>query len=138
MKQADKLKTLHKDLQIILHHADRMKLMQFGISEGHRTVERQMQLFKEGKTKIDGIKKLSKHNYNPSLAVDLFALKDGKADFNKDNIIYLAGIIVALSEMFYERGMTSYQIRWGGNWDRDGEIITDQDFDDLVHFELVV
>jgi hypothetical protein len=28
-------------------------------------------------------------------------------------------------------------IRWGGNWDMDGEPITDQDFQDLVHFELI-
>jgi peptidoglycan L-alanyl-D-glutamate endopeptidase CwlK len=28
------------------------------------------------------------------------------------------------------------KLRWGGNWDRDGEPVTDQDFQDLVHFEL--
>lgn len=28
-------------------------------------------------------------------------------------------------------------IRWGGNWDMDGEPVTDQNFQDLVHFELV-
>jgi hypothetical protein len=27
-------------------------------------------------------------------------------------------------------------VRWGGNWDRDNEVVTDQKFDDLVHFEI--
>jgi hypothetical protein len=27
-------------------------------------------------------------------------------------------------------------IRWGGDWDRDGDVL-DQDFDDLFHFEIV-
>ncbi len=28
-------------------------------------------------------------------------------------------------------------IRWGGNWDQDGEPVTDQDFQDLMHYEIV-
>jgi len=33
--------------------------------------------------------------------------------------------------------MLEVDLRWGGNWDMDGEPITDQDFQDLVHFEEV-
>jgi len=29
-----------------------------------------------------------------------------------------------------------YEIRWGGDWDRDGEL-TDQTFMDLGHFEIL-
>ena len=43
----------------------------------------------------------------------------------------LAGIILTCA---VKRGI---KIRWGGNWDMDSEPITDQDFQDLVHYERV-
>ena len=31
--------------------------------------------------------------------------------------------------------MMGYKLRWGGDWDRDGET-KDNNFDDLVHIEI--
>ena len=44
---------------------------------------------------------------------------------------YLAGIVVGIAHSM------DIPIRWGGNWDRDNEILSDQKFDDCPHFELV-
>tara|TARA_R110000787_G_scaffold165251_5_gene278359 strand:- start:4573 stop:4992 length:420 start_codon:yes stop_codon:yes gene_type:complete len=40
--------------------------------EGHRPVERQQLLFTRGLTQLDGVTKLGKHNFNPSLAIDVY------------------------------------------------------------------
>lgn len=125
-----RLKTCDKRLQSIMYRAIQVTDVDFGIAEGYRTVERQQELFKEGKTKIDGITAISNHNVNPSIAVDIYGYVNGKADYSVPVMCYLAGLIRACA---IELG---YKIRWGGNWDQDGEILTDQNFDDLPHFEL--
>jgi len=33
-------------------------------------------------------------------------------------------------------GRMTHDLRWGGDWDRDTQV-DDNNFDDLVHFELV-
>jgi len=72
----------------------------------------------------------SKHNRKPSLAVDLQPyprpLKDNKL---WGALGYLAGRGVSVAE---ELGIT---LRWGGDWDRDGDL-TDQNFNDLFHWEI--
>jgi len=103
----------------------------FGIAEGHRSIQRQQELFKENKTEKDGINNLSKHNYNPSLAIDIYSWVEGKSNYAVHNLCYLAGIIESVALELH------YQIRWGGNWDMDGVLINDQKLQDLVHFEIV-
>ena len=72
-----------------------------------------------------------KHNKMPSEAVDVVPYINGKASWDKLHCCVLAGIVLACAVRLGE------SVRWGGNWDMDGEPITDQDFQDLVHFELV-
>ena len=49
--------------------------------------------------------------------------------------IQLGGLWVGLgASICLEHG---YLIRWGGNWDRDSLVITDQNFQDLGHVELI-
>jgi peptidoglycan L-alanyl-D-glutamate endopeptidase CwlK len=109
----------------------------FGIAEGHRSIELQQQYFNEGKSKIDGITRKGKHNYTPSLAVDIYAYVNNKAVWDKETISYLAGIIQACAVILFKEGKINHIIRWGGNWDMDGEILYDQSFDDRPHFELI-
>lgn len=114
----------------------------FGISEGHRSLSRQKQLFDEGKTKIDGISKKGKHNYKPSLAVDIYIYHPNsetrkKVAYNKIHLAYVAGIIQASAKELADKGGVSHVIRWGANWDSDGVIDFDQAFDDYPHFELI-
>ena len=131
-----RLATCHEDLQIIALEALAVSNVDFGIAEGHRPITRQKALFDKGLSKIDGITKLGKHNHDPSKAFDIYAWVGGKSSYNTATLSYLAGIIVSTAKRLYEQGKTKHLVRWGGNWDKDGEIITDQRFQDLVHFEI--
>jgi peptidoglycan L-alanyl-D-glutamate endopeptidase CwlK len=130
------LKTCHKDLQKIASEAIRVSRIDFGISEGYRSVEKQQEYFNQGKSKVDGIKIKGKHNYNPSMAFDIYAYVGGKAVWETKHLCYLGGMIVGIAEMLLAKGEITHKLRWGGNWDMDGEIISDQTFQDLPHFEL--
>ena len=129
------LATCHPDLQRILTEALKVSDIDFGISEGHRPAAKQKEYFDAGKSKIDGVKKKSKHNLTPSMAADTYAYVGGVSYKQKD-IIFLAGVVTATANSLFAQGEITHKVRWGGNWDRDGEIITDQNFQDLVHFEL--
>ena len=133
----EKLSTCHVDLQLIMNTVINITDVDFGISEGNRSLAKQHQYFVEGKSKIDGIVRKGKHNYLPSLAVDIYPYFDGGAKWDNEHLSYLAGIIHAVAEMLYAQGKISHKIRWGGNWDMDGVILLDQSFDDRPHFELI-
>ena len=132
-----RLDTCHKDLQKIVLASIELSPIDFGIAEGHRTKERQKELFDQGKSKIDGITVKGKHNYSPSLAFDFYAFVGGKAIWEPQHLCVIAGIIQATAKMLYIQGEVEHRLRWGGNWDGDGEIISDQNFIDLPHFELL-
>ncbi len=131
-----RLATCHKNLQYIMMAAIKKSSVDFGIAEGHRSVERQNKLFIEGKSKIDGINRLGQHNHQPSMAADIYLFINGKASWSNEALSFVAGIIHATAEDLYEAQLIHHKIRWGGNWDKDGEILTDQSFDDRPHFEL--
>lgn len=111
---------------------------------GHRSPQEQFELWQEGrefingkweitgtvKTYMDGHNNISKHNIYPSPAIDVAPFIKGKVSFNRDHCVYFAGIVMRIAE---ERGL---KLVWGGNWNRDDEIMTDQTFQDLLHFEL--
>ncbi len=138
----EKLNTCHKDLQAVLKLAISRSKIDFGISEGNRSLQRQLQLFNEGKSKIDGIKNKGKHNYSPSLAVDIYIYHPElatrqKLAYDRMHLAYVAGVIDACSDELIEQGKITHKIRWGANWDSDGIIDYDQSFDDFPHFELI-
>ena len=123
------LQTVHPDLEIIVEDALDTGIMDFSIIEGHRPKGQQNRYYILGKSKVkwpDG-----KHNKKPSEAVDAAPYIKGKVSWNKSHCCVLAGIILACAA---KRGT---KLRWGGNWDMDSEPITDQDFQDLAHYERV-
>ena len=132
-----RLSTCHQDLQLIFNEAINVSRVDFGVAEGHRSIEDQFKYFSQGKSRIDGINKKGKHNYSPSLAIDIYAYVNGKASWEKDSLNYLAGLVIGISEMLYKQDKITHKLRWGGNWNRDGIILADQSFDDLPHFELI-
>ncbi len=71
---ASRLRTCHNDLQRIMNEAVAVSNIDFGIAEGHRSIEKQQQYYKEGKSKIDGVNKIGKHNLKPADG----AVKKGK------------------------------------------------------------
>lgn len=76
----------------------------------------------------------SKHNQSAigsdkSLAVDIAPYPIRWKDTNE--FIYVAGMVMQVANDL------GHKVRWGGNWDQDDDIIDDQTFQDLGHFELV-
>ncbi len=67
-RSKEKLAQCHADLQLIANEALKVSRMDFGISEGHRTIEKQQEYFHAGKSKVDGIKIKEKNNYQPKQA----------------------------------------------------------------------
>jgi len=137
-----KLESVHHDLVKIIKLAITRTPVDFGISEGHRTLERQKELYDQGKSKIDGINKKGKHNYSPSLAIDLYAYHPDievrkKLAYDVPTLCIIAGVIISCADELKAKGDIKHSVRWGGNWDNDGVILYDQSFDDLPHFELV-
>lgn len=137
----DRLHSCHEDLVKIHQKAIELSPIDYGISEGYRSPERQLQLFTEGKSKIDGVNQLGKHNVMPSMATDIFIYHPDinirrKLIYHNESLAMVAGVIIASAELLYSKGEIAHKIRWGGNWDKDGVILLDQSFDDLVHFEL--
>ena len=105
----------------------------FSVIEGHRTLERQLSLYNQGKSQIDGVNRKGQHNYWPSRAVDVLPYPgeiNGVSVWkDKQRFCVLAGLIMAAAA---EEGVS---IRWGGDWDGDGNN-ADSNFNDLPHFEL--
>jgi len=133
-----RLASCREEIQQVMKLSIKRSPVDFGIACGHRTVEEQQKLYAQGRTKtgsivtyVDGVNKKSQHNINPSNAVDIYGWVNGKATWDEKTLIFLAGIINASAD---ELGII---LRWGGNWDNDGEIITDQNFLDLPHFEFL-
>ncbi len=132
-----RLATCHIDLQLIFTTAIVICPIDFGIAEGHRSVSLQLKYFNEGKSKIDGISRKGKHNYIPSLATDIYLWINGKTSYDKESLSYVMGFINGVAEMLLAQGKITHRLRWGGNWDMDGEILHDQSFDDRPHCELI-
>ena len=119
-------------LQHVAKQALAYGLIDFTIVEGYRTDEKQHQYFIEDKSKVDVGDPAAKHNYRrPAEAFDAAPFVNGAISWKWQHCIFLAGVMLAAAKKVGE------DLRWGGNWDMDGEPVTDQEFQDLVHYELV-
>ncbi len=138
-KSLERLRTCHPDIQLICEEV--ILIYDFSVLEGSRTLERQNELFQEGKSKLDGIHNKSKHQVSYqqpySMAVDI-APYPVKWEGNKAKARFymLAGYMFATAEYLYSLGTITHKLRWGGDWDSDKNF-EDQSFDDLPHMELV-
>lgn len=118
-----KLQTCHPDLQAVIRKA--ITQINFTVLEGSRDEAAQNSAFAAGKSKLKYPH--GKHNAFPSKAVDIAPYP---VDWNnRERFAFLAGIMLATAKSMQIR------LRWGGDWDRNGEM-SDNKFDDLVHFEL--
>lgn len=107
---------------------------------GYRGEKDQNRLYREGKSTKEWGE--SKHNIwlgesSPDApAVDIYPHVDGRmvtGDKKGDaaQLVYFSGIVIGRAESL------GIPIRWGGNWDMDDIIVTDQTFNDLGHYELM-
>jgi len=122
-----RLSTCHEDLQAICNET--LKLMDITVLEGHREKDKQDAAYKAGNSKLKYPQ--SKHNSQPSRAVDIAPWVNGQVPWDDAKYFYfMAGIVMKVAA---DLGV---KLRWGGDWDSDNNF-DDQSFDDLVHFELV-
>ena len=138
-KSLDKLHECHKDIQAILKEL--IDIYDFSIIEGHRTLDTQQKYFKEGKSKLDGINKKSKHQSFPSMAVDIMPYKKGTNAFSGNELddrrfYMMMGMVKAIADRLLKDGTITHKVRFGLDWDGD-DTFKDQTFHDLPHFELV-
>lgn len=123
-KSKAKLATCDARLQELFNQV--IKHYDCSILEGHRSDERQEELFRQGKSKLRAGQ--SKHNKNPSLAIDVAPYP---IDWNDKNKFYhFVGYVKATADQL------NIKIRCGADWDNDNDL-NDQTFFDLPHFELV-
>lgn len=125
------------DLVVTLSYVDR--IYPFEVICGHRSREEQNVAFLNGKSKVEYPN--SKHNFLPSLAVDIAPKVNGKLILANDStslnyqkelrqIYHFCGFVLAV---FFNKGI---KVKWGGDWDSDLDII-EKNFNDLYHFELI-
>jgi len=111
---------VHPDLVKVARLALKKSPVDFGISEGLRSVERQKELFAAGKSKTMKSRHITGH------AIDIFPA--GKPiDWKK--------MIIIQKIMFEVANELNIPIRWGGDWNENGQT-TDEQFYDSPHFEL--
>ena len=118
-KSKERLKGVDSNLVKVLNEL--IKIMDVTIIEGVRSKERQEQLLAQGKTKT----KYSKHITGK--AVDLAPYPINWED--REMFHYMGGMLRSIGQSM------GLKIRWGGDWDSDGDI-NDNKFDDLVHVEI--
>ena len=125
-----KLATAERDLQTIFQEA--IKIVDFSVVYGHRTVEEQAALFAQGRTTkgniityCDGTDKKSKHNYSPSKAVDIIPYPTGWRD--EERFSYVAGVVMTTADRLWREGKIENKLTWGGDWKK---------FKDRPHFQI--
>ena len=129
----EKLETCDPRIQLIIRGVLSLGLMDITVTEGVRSKELQDEYYSKKKSRVKWPN--GKHNVTKpdqkGKAVDVAPYVAGKVSYDQRHCCFLAGLIQAVAVAL------GFKIRWGGNWDMDGEPVTDQDFQDLVHFELI-
>lgn len=147
--------TLHEDIQTVISLALKKCAVDFTLYEGYRSPEEQFEYYKKGRkidhttgkwvvvdekkriTNIDGFKIKGKHNHYPSHAVDFHIYVPDKPQltWDKVHLTYVAASLMLIAEFLYDNGLIHHKLRWGGNWDRDGDL-ADNRLYDLPHLEI--
>lgn len=128
-----RLALVDHNLQLICHEL--IKHYDVSVISGFRGKPEQDELFRTKKSTKKWPK--SKHNFNSagmlqplSMAVDLAPYPIDWNDLTR--FVYMAGLFKGIA------AANDIPIIWGGDWNNNGIIITDQTFNDYGHFELVL
>jgi hypothetical protein len=129
-----KLATCHPDLQMLATTV--LGIHDCTVVYGRRDEATQNRLFADGKTKKQFPN--SKHNPNPSMAIDLAPYVPTVNLYDFQYSLYFAGIVLGTADQLYATGKMQHRVRWGGNWsvqrDRNYKL---NSFYDGLHFELI-
>jgi peptidoglycan L-alanyl-D-glutamate endopeptidase CwlK len=95
-------------LREIAHMALTISAVDFGIPEdgGLRTDDRQLALYKAGKSQLDGIKGVS--NHQTGKALDFYAFVNGKASWDTQHLAMVAAAFLQAASL------CGYKLKWGG------------------------
>lgn len=129
-----KLSTCHPDLQALFFEV--IREFDCTIIQGYRDKAGQDAAFAAGKTQLKWPH--GKHNSQPSMAVDVAPCElDGSIEWgDRRRFDFFAGWVLGIASQLRDKGKMTLSVRWGGDWNRNTEV-TDNNFNDLVHFELV-
>jgi len=130
-----RLATCHPDLQTLL--LDVIKTHDCTILEGARPREKQAEYRASGRSKVSWPN--SNHNVDgvrrtTSWAVDVAPYPIDWHDHAR--FVAFARYVLATAKALRAQGRMTYEVRWGGDWDRDGDH-RDERFFDGPHFELL-
>jgi len=121
-----KLDDVDPDLRLVMIEAIKLTVIDFGITEGMRSLERAEQLKTDGFSKVG-----SKSKHCQGKAVDIVAYDGSKVTWDLDFYEEIAQAVGEVSELL------DIPIRWGGSWvTSDFKLNRDMSFIDAVHFEL--
>lgn len=135
-KSREKLVGVHPLLVQVIHGVMSLQVMDFSVNEGVRTLERQRQLVKEGKSKTLDSKHL-KQSDGYGHAADLYPHPVNMPLVHKNDPreIFRFGVLCGL--MLAEAKRQGVLVVNGADWDGDGETL-DHTFFDAPHFQLVL
>lgn len=119
----DNLKGVDPKLVAIAYRALELSDLDFGITEGLRTLERQKVLLAEKKTKT------LKSYHLTGKAIDIKIYKNGEISWDIEDFAHVSKFFMQAAR---ELGA---KITWGGDWDHDGDW-KDESFRDGPHFQL--
>jgi peptidoglycan L-alanyl-D-glutamate endopeptidase CwlK len=114
-RSKDRLSGVHPDLVKVIEEAIKESPLDFSITEGLRTKERQKELFDAGKSQTMNSRHIT------GKAVDIAVLVDGKVTWEFPKYQMVADHIKKIAKDM------KIDIVWGGDW---------QSFKDGPHFEL--
>ena len=122
------LATCDERLQVVAHSV--ITRYDFAVIEGHRGKAKQNAAYAAGNSQKKWPN--GEHNGRPSRAFDVMPWPVDWSDDPKNlqRCVLLAGIMLATG---WHLGVA---LRWGGDWDKDGDT-RDERFRDYGHFELV-
>ena len=103
-KSSERLAQVHPDLQRVFNEAIKNSPLDFSITEGLRTIERQKELFSSGKSQTMRSRHLDGH------AVDIGVLVNGALNWDFNNYQLVADHVKSVASKL---GIT---IEWGGDW----------------------
>jgi len=136
---ADSSQPAHPDLVKIVSRALSYGLMNMSVICVYRGKSEQNQAFiaeKSEKQFPDSI-----HNNIDEdgfvCAIDVAPYVNGKVCWNRGQCCIMVGLCLAAGKELLASGEVTHEVRSGANWDMDGEFLTDQKLDDIVHLELV-
>lgn len=132
----DNLVGVHPILFDICSDVMAAQILDFSVREGVRTLEKQKEYVAKGVSKTMNSKHLIQSD-GYGHAVDLYPYPIDMKAVTAGNWRECSRFAILAGAILFAAHSRKVVIRWGGDWDSDGETL-DHTFSDFPHFELVI